>query len=649
MLQNSRRIQTYRNGRQGSDRVKSRSHLLVCVLLITGLVFLSSCQGSSSSNPGTGSITFGIQFPDSSSSSQQAPARYKDASFDCEEFGLASVEALVYDADDAVVAQGGPWECDLGEGTIPGVPEGSDMTIVLELMDDSGTVTYRGERSGVTVAPGEVTDVGLILIRSLGNNAPEFTQQEDQSVAEGEILTFTVSATDFDSDPLTYSASNLPDGATFNSSTGEFSWVAGCTAAGTYTVTFTVSDDGSPPLTDSMDVVITVTVANCPPVFEPISDITALEGDDIRFRVVAIDPEEDVITYEAENLPLGAEFSPSTGEFTWNTTASSTGEYIVTFTATDNGEPNQTATVDVTITVTSNRPPVLETIGTQSMGEGDEIQIILSANDPDGDAITYYAADLPLYNASFNPDTREFSWQTQTSGDQGEHKVLFIVVDDGYPPLSDYEEVVIEVGDMTGRHYPVLNPIGPKSVANVGDFLSFTISATDSDDDSLLYYGDDVTGKAVVPGFELNSSTGEFTWDSSNANEPGNYYVLFEVEQYPNYIYTDSEEVTITVGGVNRPPVLTPIGERLMNNGEVLTFVVTATDPEDDLLFYSIESPSPVGGLPAGMSMDSGTQTFTWDLSGAGSYMDPGSYAVRVVVEDGSSSDFEDVTIRVIE
>jgi hypothetical protein len=88
-----------------------------------------------------------------------------------------------------------------------------------------------------------------------GNNQPPVLNAiGDKSVDEGELLTFTISATDPDGDSLTYSASNLPSGATFNSSTRTFSWTPD--EAQTYpNIHFEVSDGE---LTDSENITITV-------------------------------------------------------------------------------------------------------------------------------------------------------------------------------------------------------------------------------------------------------------------------------------------------------------------------------------------------------------------------------------------------------
>jgi hypothetical protein len=83
-----------------------------------------------------------------------------------------------------------------------------------------------------------------------------------KSIDEGQQLQFTVSATDPDGDTLTYSTSTLPTGAAFDACTKTFTWTPGFVQAGSYPVTFTVSDGT---LTDTEDVIITVNNVNRPP------------------------------------------------------------------------------------------------------------------------------------------------------------------------------------------------------------------------------------------------------------------------------------------------------------------------------------------------------------------------------------------------
>jgi hypothetical protein len=96
--------------------------------------------------------------------------------------------------------------------------------------------------------------------RSFVNSAPAFTAGgETQAVDENRPLTFGVAAVDPDGDPLTYSASGLPEGASFDPATQQFSWTPGYTQAGQYEVTFTAVD-GQDRYALSATKVVTITV-----------------------------------------------------------------------------------------------------------------------------------------------------------------------------------------------------------------------------------------------------------------------------------------------------------------------------------------------------------------------------------------------------
>jgi hypothetical protein len=97
------------------------------------------------------------------------------------------------------------------------------------------------------VIAGDINGVSLPVTLVNGqttvNRAPVLTAIGSKSVNEGSLLQFTISGSDADGDTLTYSAVNLPAGATFNASTRTFSWTPTYIQAGVYnTVTFRVTD-----------------------------------------------------------------------------------------------------------------------------------------------------------------------------------------------------------------------------------------------------------------------------------------------------------------------------------------------------------------------------------------------------------------------
>jgi hypothetical protein len=103
---------------------------------------------------------------------------------------------------------------------------------------------------------GNPVTVSLVDGTATIDRPPVLNAIGNKSVNEGAQLTFTISASDADGDALTYSASNLPLGATFDTATRTFSWTPGYSQAGVYaSVHFQVSDSK---LTDYEDITITV-------------------------------------------------------------------------------------------------------------------------------------------------------------------------------------------------------------------------------------------------------------------------------------------------------------------------------------------------------------------------------------------------------
>ncbi|MFQ5965361.1 MAG: fibronectin type III domain-containing protein [Candidatus Scalinduaceae bacterium] len=167
---------------------------------------------------------------------------------------------------------------------------------------------------------------------------------------------------------------------------------------------------------------------------------------------------------------------------------------------------------------------------------------------------------------------------------------------------------------------PVLSPIGNKSVSEV-QTLSFTISATDLDGETLSFTASNLPSGAI-----FNGSTKTFSW-TPTYSQAGTYSnIVFQVSDGKDI---DSESITITVVNVNRAPVLDPILNITVNEGVTLTLNPTATDPDGDPLTYTYSG---------WMTSASYTTNFN----------DAGTHTVTVTVSDGSLTDSQDVTIMVV-
>jgi len=482
--------------------------------------------------------------------------------------------------------------------------------------DDQGTHTLHVDVSDGTDTVGKDITVTVNDV----NRAPVLDPIGNKSVDENTLLTFTVNATDPDGDALTYSASNLPQGASFDSATRIFSWTPAYDQAGIYpNVHFEVSDGIA---TDSEDITITVNNVNRPPVLNAIGNKSVNEGETLSFTVSGSDPDGDNLTYSASNLPQGAGFNSATRTFSWTPTYEQAGTYPnVHFEVSDG---IATDSEDITITVNNvNRPPILNAIGNTSVNEGQNLSFTVSGSDPDGDNLTYSASNLPQ-GAGFNSATRTFSW-TPTYDQAGIYPNVHFEVSDG--TATDSEDITITVNNV--NRPPVLNAIGNKSV-NEGQTLSFTVSGSDPDGDTLTY-----SASNLPTGGSFNAGTRTFSWTPTYEQAgiyPNVHFVVTDGS------LSDSEDITITVINVNRPPVLESIGDKSINEGQILSFTVSGSDPDGDTLTYSASN------LPTGASFNAGSRTFSWTPT----YEQTGIYPnVHFEVTDGSLSDSEDITITV--
>lgn len=286
-----------------------------------------------------------------------------------------------------------------------------------------------------------------LLVQELPSNASPVFNLTNQVISEGQAFVLDASATDPDGDTLTHSASGLPAGATYDSLTGEFSWIPGYNDAGTYNVTFTATDNGDPMLSASTTISIEVLDVNRTPVLSGIGDKTVAEGQNLTFTVSSTDPDGDSLTYSALNLPTGATFNPATQVFSWTPGYSDEGNYTdIEFTVTDDGTPLELNVELITITVGNvNRAPVFTIVPPQEVLETELVTFTMSVTDPDGDTVTLLASSAPA-GSTFDPVTGLFSW-TPTLADEGNYVATFIATDNGSPAESSVISVTITVGD----------------------------------------------------------------------------------------------------------------------------------------------------------------------------------------------------------
>jgi len=178
-------------------------------------------------------------------------------------------------------------------------------------------------------------------------------------------------------------------------------------------------------------------------------------------------------------------------------------------------------------------------------------------------------------------------------------------------------------------------PIGNRVILE-NQTLTIDVDAFTLDNFSLSF---DTNAYQVLPSpFSFDSSTGIFQW-MPTFSDAGFYNVTFNVTDGIN---SDSETITITVINADRAPVLDFIGDKQVNENEILTIHLNASDPDGDTLTFSTNAASV---LPSPFSFTPTTGVFQWTPT----YRDSGVYPLIFNVSDGTLNDAETITLTVVD
>ncbi len=444
-------------------------------------------------------------------------------------------------------------------------------------------------------------DACSFTIASEFNNVPELSPVGNKQVGEEATLQFTVTATDTDGpSPLSYSASNLPSGASFDTETQVFSWTPSYTQAGTYSgVHFEVTDGQD---TDSEDITITVTNTNRPPLAEAgsdqdvtVSSLVTLNGSG------SSDPDNDPIDYAWTQTggPTAALADNTTATPTFTPTEAST--YMFSLVVNDgilNSNPDS-------VTITATQWPYLP-VRVNSAG----------ADYTDGSANTWTA------DQSYVSGLWGFYGDDNTV-DRGAGHAISGTGDDRIYQTERY--------GLSGYRFDLGNGTYDVNLHFAETYSGITGSGQ-------RVFDVIIEGQLVLDNLDMFSEIGHSTALIKTINNITVTDGQLTIEFTPGVEVPLINGIEIFSAGSNNPPVLDSIGDKSINEGQLLQFTISATDSDNDQLTYSASN------LPQGANFNSGTRIFSW-TPGSGQ---AGSYSnAHFEVSDGSLADSEDLTITV--
>ncbi len=260
-----------------------------------------------------------------------------------------------------------------------------------------------------------------------------------------------------------------------------------------------------------------------------------------------------------------------------------------------------------------DRTPRVTTPATVTALEGTAISFEVTAQDPDGEAISSFTATGPAITAGgvFTVDPSNtsgaFAW-TPTLDQAGIYDVTFTASN----VLSKSRTTRITVNNL--NQLPVVT--APVTVnASHATAVTFDVSVTDPDQDVVT-----LSAAPLPPGAafqDRGDNSGFFFWVPDLAGV-GSYHVTFTARDPAGALGT--AETAITIVRTDHAPEVVA-ASRSANEGESLTLVVTASDVDGDPIQSLSASPLPSGAtfVPDATNA-TGTLEWTPDYSQAGVY-----------------------------
>jgi hypothetical protein len=304
-------------------------------------------------------------------------------------------------------------------------------------------------------------------------------------VKENEVLRIELKATDPDNDEITFSASGLPEGSSFNDSI--FEWKPSYDTVKKESVfdyaldklrlltkSFTVTFSAITPNGEvKKDVKVVVQDNNRPFVIEEIGDINVSEGGIVRIEPQYSDPDGDRVSFT---------YSGWMNKDTYKTTYDDAGEHYVKVTGTD-GYHTDYRFVRI-IVEDSNRKPIFSKIGDFEVEEGESLRIELKATDPDSDEVNFSVVDPP---AGSILEENVFMWEPSfdfVDRENGKRSVVVnFIAGDGKDKVSESSTITV----LDKNRAPEIVDTSENLIARVNKPVVFWVDAKDEDGDKLVY------------------------------------------------------------------------------------------------------------------------------------------------------------------
>jgi cyclophilin family peptidyl-prolyl cis-trans isomerase len=513
-----------------------------------------------------------------------------------------------------------------GQGTASGTTAVVTLDAGFTAPDGVHTFTATQTVGGVS------SNASAAMSITIDSRQPQYTSSPVTSVFVGSAYSYNVNNDEEGLTGFAYGLISAPSGMTINAATGEIVWTPTAQQTGVHPVQVRATDLAG----NFIDQSFNVTVENSAPTLSPIGAKSVNEGENLAFTATASDPNlpNDTLTFSLlAGSPDGMTIDPATGAVSWTPSELLGGQTVnVTIRVTDQGGQFDEETIAITVNEV-NQTPVLGAIGDKVAIRDQLLTFTAVTTDADQPAqtLTYSLGAGAPAGATIDATTGVFTW-TPTAGQAPGTYTITVRVSDG--TAEDSEAItVFAQSDAFGPVFPTVTD----QTVNEGATLTMNLGATDANlpNDRLTYTIENGPAGATI------DANGQLVWTTTEADGPGTH--SFTVAVTDALGLTDTVTFNVSVNEVNQPPVLAPIGNRTVDEGELLTIAVSATDSDlpANTLTYSLAN-----GAPAGMTIDPVTGALKWQTTES---LGGQTFSVTVRVSDGTVETTETFNVIVNE
>jgi len=254
----------------------------------------------------------------------------------------------------------------------------------------------------------------------------------------------------------------------------------------------------------------------------------------------------------------------------------------------------------------NNLPPIIAGTPVTTLSAGSFYTFTPAAGDPDGDALTFSATNVPAW-ATFSTTTGALTG-TPSEANVGMTGMITIEVSDS-KSVAQLPAFQIQVSSNATTPPPsnVAPTIAgtPATAATVAQVYTFAPVGDDANDDTLTY-----TIQNMPSWLTFTPSTGRITGTPTSANVGTTNGIVITVSDGQASASLPSFNLQVnSAAPANRAPTITGTPATTVNSGSAYSFTPVGSDPDGNTLTYSIQNQPTWASFSATTGRLSGTPT----------------------------------------